>query len=200
MNYSEQFDIIEQSARERNVPVILGDSKERLVEMVCNLRPSRILEIGTAIGYSGSIMLTHCAATLDTIEIDKQRFDEAQEVFAQFSLSGRVSQYLGDAGAILPKLAKNRYDLVFIDGPKSKYLSNYQEIVDSLNVGGVIFCDNVLFRGMVMSEEYPNHKYRTIVLKLREFLQYIKSDERVSVTIEEVGDGIAIIKRLKPCN
>lgn len=191
---------IEKDARERHIPVILGDSLEELVALVENLKPKRILEIGTAIGYSGSIMLLHSPSecVLDTVELMPERYEEAQGNFARFGLTERVNGYLGDAMELIPKMIEgNTYDLVFIDGPKSKYGQYMDMVEENVRAGGYIFCDNVLFRGMVLREEKPPHKYRTIVVSLRKFLDKINDTEKYQTEVMQKGDGIAIVKVLK---
>ncbi len=197
--FNKKFEEIEKSARERYIPVILDDSKEELLQLVKVMQPKRILEIGTAIGYSGSLMLLECKdAILDTIELLEERQKEAALNFEMFGVKERVNSYLGDAMEVLPKVIKNNtYDLVFIDGPKSKYLAYLNLVKSNIAKGGYVFCDNVLFRGMVQSGKKPPHKFRTLVVGLRKFLENIKNNSDFRVEIKEKGDGIAIIKVLK---
>ena len=197
--FNKKFEEIEKSARERYIPVILDDSKEELLQLVKVVQPKRILEIGTAIGYSGSLMLLECKnAILDTIELLEERQKEAALNFEMFGVKERVNSYLGDAMEVLPKVIKNNtYDLVFIDGPKSKYLAYLNLVKSNIAKGGYVFCDNVLFRGMAQSGRKPPHKFRTLVVGLRKFLENIKNNSDFRVEIKEKGDGIAIIKVLK---
>ena len=182
MDYSNMFDEIENSARERHIPVILDDSKDELLALVTKIKPKRILEIGTAIGYSGSLMLDIAKdCVLDTVELLEDRREEALSNFK-----------------MLPQIIKgNIYDLVFIDGPKSKYTEYLNMVLGNIKKGGYVFCDNVLFRGMVASGNKPPHKYRTIVVSLRNFLKYIADNSDFRTEIKEKGDGIAIIEVIK---
>ena len=199
MDYFNMFDEIENSARERHVPVILDDSKDELLALVAKIKPKRILEIGTAIGYSGSLMLDIANdCVLDTVELLEDRREEALSNFKKFGVIDRVNSYLGDARELLPQIIKgNIYDLVFIDGPKSKYTEYLNMVLGNIKKGGYIFCDNVLFRGMVASENKPPHKYRTIVVNLRNFLKYIANNSDFHTEIKDKGDGIAIIEVIK---
>lgn len=195
-----RLDEIENSARERMIPVISDDAKDILIKTIKQIKPKRILEIGTAIGYSGTVMLSYCDANtqLDTIEIDLNRFEEAKRVFAEFGLNKQTNCYLGDAIDILNILTSQyKYDFVFIDGPKSKYSNYLEKVVNCLNVDGVVFCDNVLFRGLVTNGKTPPHKHRTIVTKLREFMEIITQTTKYDTQIINKGDGIAIIKVIK---
>ena len=198
-DFALMFEEIEKSARERFIPVILDDSKEELLALVKKIKPKRILEIGTAIGYSCSLMLT-CEkdAILDTVELLEERRDEATQNFKKFGVIDRVNSYLGDVNVLLPDIIKdNKYDLVFIDGPKSKYLNYLNMVISNINKGGYVFCDNVLFRGLVANGKKPPHKFRTIVVGLRNFLKYIVNNNNFNSEIKEKGDGIAIIEILK---
>lgn len=198
-DFALMFEEIEKSARERFIPVILDDSKEELLALVKKIKPKRILEIGTAIGYSGSLMLTCEKDTiLDTVELLEERRDEATQNFKKFGVIDRVNSYLGDVNVLLPDIIKdNKYDLVFIDGPKSKYLNYLNMVISNINKGGYVFCDNVLFRGLVANGKKPPHKFRTIVVGLRNFLKYIVNNNNFNSEIKEKGDGIAIIEILK---
>ncbi len=199
MDYSNMFDEIENSARERHIPVILDDSKDELLALVAKIKPKRILEIGTAIGYSGSLMLEIAKdCVLDTVELLEDRREEALSNFKKFGVIDRVNSFLGDARELLPQIIKgNIYDLVFIDGPKSKYTEYLNMVLGNIKKGGYVFCDNVLFRGMVASGNKPPHKYRTIVVSLRNFLKYIANNSDFRTEIKEKGDGIAIIEVIK---
>lgn len=197
-DFDKDFEEIEKSARERYIPVILDDSKDELLELVKKVNPKRILEIGTAIGYSGSLMLLNAkTAVLDTIELLEERRDEAKLNFKRFGVEERVNSYLGDAMELVPQIIKgNMYDLVFIDGPKSKYWEYLNMVLPSVQKGGYVFCDNVLFRGMVKNGRKPPHKFRTIVVGMRRFLNNLQSSSDFRTEILEKGDGIAIIEVL----
>lgn len=198
-DFAESFKEIEKSARERYIPVILDESKEELLALVRETQPKRILEIGTAIGYSGSLMLLESKeAVLDTVELLEERQEEALINFEKFGVSSRVNSYLGDAMNLVPEIIKGKkYDLVFIDGPKSKYLEYLNMVLKNINIGGYVFCDNVLFRGMVMNGKRPPHKFRTIIVGMRKFLENIKNNPDFCTEIKDKGDGIAIIKVIK---
>lgn len=193
------FEEMLRSARERYIPVILDESRDELLALVRKIQPKRILEIGTAIGYSSALMLNECkSAVIDTIELLEDRRNEAIANFVRLGVSNRVNSYLGDCAEVIPKIIKaNKYDLVFIDGPKSKYLQYLNMAKNNIVKGGYVFCDNVLFRGLVLNGKKPPHKFRTIVVGLRNFLSNIQNNPDFYTEIKEKGDGIAIIKVLK---
>ena len=159
-------------------------------------KPKNILEIGTCVGYSSSIMLLNSEATIDTIEIDEERQNVAKNVWAAQNLQDRVNAYLGDANVILKDVIKDKkYDFVFLDGPKSRYLEHLNLVLGNVNQGGIILADDVLFFGLVKGEEHVAHKHRTIVRHLREFLADIENRDDLDVELIKEGNGIAIIRK-----
>lgn len=184
------------SARDRHVPVIDDDSREILIRAVEEVKPRRILEIGTAIGYSASLMALSSEATIDTVEMDDTRRQEAISLWKRLGIDDRIHAYLGNADEILESVVEGKeYDFIFIDGPKSKYLSHFLICLPHLSTGGVVFADDVLYFGMVEGEEFIPHKHRTIVTNLRQFLATVQADERLECTIVREGNGVAIIRK-----
>lgn len=187
---------LENFARKNHIPVLLDDSAKFLSEFVKNKQFKNILEIGTAIGYSGSIMLLESpTAHLTTIELKKESYDMATQTFAELGLAPRVTQLLGDAYDFIIDLHDKNcaYDLIFLDGPKGQYLKYYPMLLDMLQAGGCLLADNVLLKGMVRAEGIIPHKKRAMVTKLKQFVQEIETREDLDTTIHEIGDGIAEI-------
>ena len=178
------------------MPVIDDDSREILIRAVEEVKPRRILEIGTAIGYSASLMALSSEATIDTVEMDDTRRQEAISLWKRLGIDDRIHAYLGNADEILESVVEGKeYDFIFIDGPKSKYLSHFLICLPHLSAGGVVFADDVLYFGMVEGEEFIPHKHRTIVTNLRQFLATVQTDERLECTIVREGNGVAIIRK-----
>lgn len=190
---------LEQYAREHNIPVLLDDTRDLLVATVRTLNPSRILEIGTAVGYSGTLMLTNSESKLVTIELNESNYNIATTTFATNGLSDRVTQILADARCAIEDLCNSneRFDFIFLDGPKGQYIKYLPYLVELLEVGGTIFADNVLYRGMVESTEFIPHKKRTIVVNLRKYINEVTNPDKFDTIIHRVGDGVAISKLLK---
>jgi len=187
---------LEKFARANNIPVLLDDSAKFLAEFVNKNQFKNILEIGTAIGYSGSIILmSSIDSSLTTIEKNEESFNRAIETFHKLNLTNRVTQILGDGFEEIQKLKelKNKYDLIFLDGPKGQYLFYYPILLDMLEENGCLLVDNVLFHGMVRSSHDVGHKKRAMITKLRKFLNEIETREDLKTTIHEIGDGIAEI-------
>ena len=144
------------------------------------------LEIGSAVGYSAYYLSKYVELT--TIEIDEKRYEIAKKV-----LKGRnVKIYNADACEILKDLDE-KYDFIFIDAAKGKYLDFFKLCYDKLNYGGLIFIDNILFRGYVCENEYPK-RYKTIVKNLREFINYLK---KYDFALLPFGDGIGLVRKEK---
>ena len=181
------LDEIEKFARERHIPVMLDDTKKLLFDTVSRYRPRRILEIGTAIGYSGIVMLSASKdAGLNTIELSEVSAGTARKNFEEYGLLDRVNLFVGDAREIV-KMLTGEYDFIFLDGPKGQYVAFLPYLTDVLSVGGVMVCDNVLYKGLV--ENIPQdkrHKHITVARNMRLFLDEIgraSCRERVSWTV-----------------
>lgn len=187
---------LEKFARENHIPVLLDDSAKFLAQFVKDKQFQNILEIGTAVGYSGSIMLLSSPnAYLTTIEINEESFNKAITTFKTLNLSNRVQQLLGDGFEHIIKLNEQnkKYDLIFLDGPKGQYLKYYPVLLQMLQPKGCLLVDNVLFHGLVRSTEDVGHKKRAMVTKLRKFMQEIETRPDLNTTIHPIGDGIAEI-------
>lgn len=192
----EELDTLEKFARENHIPVLLDDSAKFLAKFVKDKQFQNILEIGTAVGYSGSIMLLASPnAYLTTIEINEESFNKATTTFKSLNISDRVEQLLGDGFEHITKLNEQgkKYDLIFLDGPKGQYLKYYTVLLQMLTDGGCLLVDNVLFHGLVRSNEDVGHKKRAMVTKLRKFVQEIETRQDLTTTIHPIGDGIAEI-------
>ena len=164
-------------ARQSWIPVILDDSLEYIENVLSKKSVKNILEIGTAIGYSAICFSKFLTADgkIDTIEIDKQRIMLAKANIDMYKLNDKINIIEGDALKVLPKL-NQKYDFIFIDGPKSHYIEYLPMCLNMLNDNGVIIADNVNYKGMVKGEEKVKHKQRTAVMRLREFIYKVKHD------------------------
>ena len=189
---------IKEYARESWIPVILDDSLEYIEnEILKGKKLNKILEIGTAIGYSSicfSKFLTE-NGKIDTIEIDKQRIMIAKANIDMMNLNDKINIIEGDALKVVKKL-NDKYDFIFIDGPKSHYIEYLPICLNLLKKGGTIIADNVLYKGMV-NGNYTAHKQRTAVNRLRQFIEKVQEDKELDSKLVDVGDGLMIIKKLE---
>ena len=189
----EELVKVKKKALEEHVPIIMDDSLEVIKEILIKENPKRILEIGTAVGYSASMFAKYAEnAIIDTIELNEERYNEAKINVQKIGVENRINLYLGNAVEILPTL-NFEYDIVFIDANKGKYPVFLQEGIRLVRPGGIIIADNVLYKGYVMSD-YNKHKQRTAVRHLREYIKEAMENEMLESEILEVGDGIAITK------
>lgn len=194
MNKNELMKI-KQKALEEHIPIIMDDTLEVISKILKENKPKRILEIGTAVGYSAICFSEYLEdnGIIDTIEREHDRVLQAKENIKLAEVENKINILEGDAVEILPTL-NNVYDIVFIDASKGKYPFFLKEALRMLGKQGIILADNVLYKGYVMSD-YNKHKQRTAVRNLREFLAELKQNRELETEVLEVGDGLAIAKR-----
>ena len=189
----EELKRIKELALENHIPIIMDDTLEVIEKILIEEKPKRILEIGTAVGYSAACFARMNEDTvIDTIELNEERYNEAVVNLEKIGIKDRVNVFLGNAVEILPTL-NNEYDIVFIDANKGKYPVFLGEAIRMIRPNGIIIADNVLYKGYVMSD-YNKHKQRTAVRHLREYLKEATENEMLETEILEVGDGLAITR------
>lgn len=191
-----ELEKIKQKALEDKIPIIMDDTLEVVDKLLTEKKPIRILEIGTAVGYSAIYFSEYLqeGGKIDTIEREEDRVAQAKENIKKTEVEDKINILFGDAVEILPTL-NERYDVVFIDAAKGKYPFFLKEALRMLKEDGMIIADNVLYKGYVMSD-YNKHKQRTAVRNLREFLKELEEDSSLTVEILEVGDGLAVAKKI----
>jgi predicted O-methyltransferase YrrM len=191
---SVELEKIKKKALEDKVPIIMDDTLEVVAKILTEIKPNKILEIGTAVGYSAICFSEYLQENgkIDTIERDTERVKEARENIKKAEVEDKINIYEGDAVEILPTL-NDEYDVVFIDAAKGKYPFFLNQVLRMIRQGGVIIADNVLYKGYVMSD-YNKHKQRTAVRNLREYIAEITNNDKLETKILEVGDGLAISK------
>ena len=176
----------------RGIPVADEETLNFLLLTLEMYKPERILEIGTAVGLSGVAMLqTLPNAKLTTIELEEERYEEAKRNFTEFGVETRVNAYLGDAGEILAMM-DGQFDFVFLDGPKAQYEKYLFDLKRLMKKGAVLFSDDVLLYGWVSGAEPTPQKRRSIVEKIRSYLQTLTADQDFRTSVLEVGDGVAL--------
>ena len=190
-----ELEKIKQKALEEHIPIIMDDTLEVIQKILIQKKPKRILEIGTAVGYSAICFSEFLdpLGQIDTIERDTERVLESRQNIVKCEVENSINIFEGDAVEILPTF-NEKYDVVFIDAAKGKYPFFLKEAMRMLEKDGVIIADNVLYKGYVMSD-YNKHKQRTAVRNLREYLQEVSDNPELETEILEVGDGLAISKK-----
>ena len=191
----EELQKIKEKALEEHIPIIMDDTLKVVDEILTKIKPTKILEIGTAVGYSAMCFSEYLqeGGIIDTIERDEERIAEAKQNIVKVGVAEKINILEGDAVEILPTLTE-KYDMVFIDAAKGKYPFFLKEALRMLNEdNGVILADNILYKGYVMSD-YNKHKQRTAVRHLREYIKEITENDKCESEILEIGDGLAITK------
>lgn len=189
------------SAEERLIPVITKDTEALLLNMIRMKKPGRILEIGTAVGYSAICFASASAGTeVVSLESSASMCREANENVAMFGLSERIRIIEGDASESLKQLADSikdvdseGFDLVFIDAAKSLYKDFWNACIPLCRKGAVIISDNVLLKARTASDEYiTKRRQKTSVRHMREYLDYITGSKEAHTAVLSVGDGVAV--------
>ena len=193
MNKNE-LEKVKQKALQNHIPIIMDETLEVMEQYLKEINPRRILEIGTAVGYSAMCFTEFLGedGKIDTIERESDRVKEARENIKKVGVAEKINIYEGDAVEILPTL-NDKYDAVFIDAAKGKYPFFLKEALRLINPNGIIFADNILYKGYVMSD-YNKHKQRTAVRNLREYIKEVSENPNLETEILEVGDGLAVSK------
>ena len=182
---------IEKYALDYNVPIMQKEGINFLTDYIKNNNVKKILEIGSAIGYSAIKMaLVDEKINITTVEKDKNRYDVAVENIEKLNLRNRINIIYTDA---LDLTLSDTYDLVFIDAAKSQYIKFFEKFDKNLKVGGVIITDNLLFHGLVEDEsKIKSRNTRQLVRKIKNYITYLKENKNYSTQFYEVGDGIAV--------
>lgn len=198
---TELLQEMEAYAAEHHVPIINERGRKAFLAVVQKYKPHRVLEIGTAIGYSALLFMQNAAedVRVTTLELSEERAELAKNYWSRSPYADRIELFLGDAAENLQKLTADKsrlgyYDFVFIDAAKGQYPDYFHKIQPLLTGNAVILADNVLFRGYVRSEEKPPRRYKTIVKRLREYLELVNTPPFTTEVLEN-GDGLAVTRR-----
>ncbi|OOM81472.1 putative O-methyltransferase [Clostridium puniceum] len=187
---------IEDFARGNGVPIVQKETGVFLEFMTSMKKPKRILELGTAVGFS-SILMYQASGTepeIITIERDEKMIELATLNLNKFNLSHKIKIEQGDCLEVLEKL-NEPFDLIFMDAGKGHYNHFLPHCLRLLKEEGIIVADNVLFRGMVASEELVKRRKITIVKRMRTYLELVTQDKNLITSVIPMGDGIAVTKR-----
>ena len=191
----EKLSEIEEYAKEKRIPIMMKDGIEFLCNYIKEHKIKRILEIGSAIGYSAIKMaLIDKDIKIVTIERDKERYDEAIKNIDYFNLNEQIEIINGDA---MDVSVDGMYDLIFIDASKGHNIDFFEKYQNNLDKNGVIITDNLSFHGLVEDESLVETKnQRGIVRKIRMFIDYLDNNKEFITEYVAVGDRISISKRI----
>ena len=188
----EDFLDLKNYGNSNNIPIMKLETKEFLKQLVIIQKPKKILEIGTAIGYSSLLFSKYSDASITTIEKSKKMYEIAKSNFKKYKKNINIINM--DAKKALNNINQG-FDFVFIDANKSQYEYYFNKALSLLNKNGIIVCDNILFRGQITNDNIINKRDITIVKNLRKFLSHITNLDDYVTSIIPIGDGISISTR-----
>jgi predicted O-methyltransferase YrrM len=194
---------LEKRAKQDRIPIIRPQVQNLLKTIITGLKPGKILEVGTAVGFSAILMAqsspSDCRIT--TIENYEKRIPLARENFKASGYSDRIMLIEGDAAKVLKDIKDITYDLVFMDAAKGQYLNFFEDVMRVLRPGGILVSDNVLQDGDIIQSRFAvRRRDRTIHSRLREYLYVLTHDERLSTTILPMGDGVTVSVKRHDCS
>ena len=193
------LDDLEREAMRDQVPIIRQDMQSFLKVLLALHKPARILEVGTAVGFSALLMAanTSCDCRITTIEKYEKRLPQARKNFAASGMGDRITLLEGDALAVMKSLTEP-FDFIFMDAAKGQYIHFLPEALRLLVKGGVLVSDNVLQDGDIIESHYAvERRNRTIYKRMREYLYVLKHTEGLLTSVVPVGDGAAVTVKQK---
>lgn len=192
---------MEAYAQEHSVPIVQKEVAQLINVLLKLQKPKNILEVGTAIGYSAILMAKSSgdSCTVTTIERNPIMAEQARENIEKAGLQGSIRVIEDDAIDAL-KLIDGEYDLIFMDAAKGQYMQFYDMVIDKLKVGGLLISDNILYKGMVASDEFAVRRKKTIIKRMRSYIDYICSADYIETSVIPIGDGVALSYKLSNRN
>lgn len=193
---SEGLFEMRQYGESNHIPIILRDTESFLSYLLGQTKPKKILEIGTAIGYSAIFFAKICPdAEITTIEKSYEMSLVANDNIAKEGLSNRIEVLVGDGEEVINSLESNDYDLVFIDAAKSHYRRFFEAALQHVKKDATILSDNILQRGMTASNDFDKYeKHKTSIRNMREYLDFLHNFTEGETCYMAIGDGLAITK------
>lgn len=186
-----QLAYLENFAAENDVPISQPETI-KLIELLIKISGAKkILEIGSAIGYSAIRMVRAGAKEIDTIEINPDAAACAERNILEAGYEKNINVICGDANEVLP-LLNGEYDLIFMDAAKAQYNKFFDNCMRCLKEGGILVSDNILYKGMTATDELVLHRKRTIVKRLRDYVEMLCSNPMLDTDILPLGDGVAL--------
>lgn len=195
MNKEEILSNIKEEALLNHVPILMDESMN-LIEVILKLKkPNKILEVGSAVGYSAicfSKYLTGENSKIKTIELNEERYRVAVSNINKMQLEDKIEIINADATKYLATIPDDeKYDVCFIDAAKGQYNVFLEQALRLTKSGGIIIADNVLWKGRVLGE-YNEHRHRTAVTRLRAYLKTISENDKLESKVFNIGDGVAV--------
>lgn len=178
---------------ESYAPIVQKSTEQLIVTLLKLIKPARVLEVGTAVGYSAILMADNLPeeSTIVTIERYKKHADIAVDNVFESGYEKKIKVIEGEAAEVLHWL-DGGFDFIFLDAAKGQYIEFLPDILRLLNSGGVLLSDNILYHGMIENEEKVERRKITIVKRLHMYLEEIMTNENLTTSIIPIGDGVAL--------
>lgn len=177
------------------VPVMRPETKEFIKTQLLLKKPKKLLEIGTAVGYSSLLFSKYVDndAHITTIELDEKRADMAEDNIKKLNKENMISVLRGDAAKVLATLDSEEYDFVFVDAAKGQYINYFENVIRVTKKAGLIISDNILQDGEILESHFVVEKRnRTIHDRMRQYVFALFNDDRVESAVLSVADGIGV--------
>lgn len=187
---------IEKECRDEYIPLVAPETGQYLQVMVKAFKPNNILEVGTGIGYSAILLASanDNKTNITTIEIDSERYKRACQNIVEAGLQKKITPLLGNASEVIPTLC-NEFDLIFMDAAKGQYPDFFEKLWPLLKSGGILIVDNIFLGGWVIDMTWPERRKKTMVCRVREFLEMLKNHPDLSTSLIPLGDGLVVSAR-----
>lgn len=186
---------IKEYAKEEKIPIMLDDGIDYLTTFILKHQITKVLEIGTAIGYSAIMMaIANKNLKITTIERDESRYLEALKNIKKFGLEDRITLIFNDA---LEVSLTEKFDLIFLDGAKGKNIDFFENFEKNLAPNGYFITDNINFHGYVSKDEgeIKSRNLRGLVRKIKNYINYLQESDTYVTEFLDIGDGIAVTRR-----
>ncbi len=193
--FPNEIEKLEEYAKENHVPIIMKESLMAIFSLLRELKPKRILEIGTAIGYSSICFAYYTNALVDTIERDEKMYQEAIENINKFKFEEKINVYFEDALMIDIEVLKH-YDVIFIDAAKAQNIKFFEKFSPLLTKKGVIITDNLFFHGTICDLDKQTKNVRKMVEKIDQYNHYLTNLDDFETIFLPIGDGLGITRRI----
>lgn len=189
----EKLEKFRQQCIERSLPIIHKEVGQYIKLVINQLHAKSIIEVGTNVGYSSIFMsnVMNNRGKVVTFERSEKFYEEALKNIESFNLEKNIEVHFGDAVENLDKI-EGTFDMAFIDAAKSYYKTFFDKCSMKMKSGGIIISDNVLYQGMIATDELVVRRKKTLVRNMRNYLEYISNDERYITTVLPLGDGLAV--------
>lgn len=189
----EKLEKFRSECIERQLPIIHNEVGQFIKLIINQTNAKSIIEVGTNVGYSSIFMsqVMNNEGRVVSLERSEKFYEEAIENIKRFNLEKNIEVHFGDAVELLDNI-NDSFDIAFIDAAKSYYTTFFDKCAKMMKSGGIIISDNVLYQGMIATDDLVVKRKKTLVRNMREYLEYISHDDRYITSVLPLGDGLAV--------